>query len=244
MNVKSTSILLATALTLLACGDKGSKDGTAAVTSDGLCTQQTVTAYNDIKYKLDSYLASRNTDYLRGAQKACQNFKALIGDQSCKAANSTTYDEMYISANSAEPRCSNVNQALASTTAEPLPKPVTPTPQQPGVLTNGFVVIIKDAASLKSLLGTIQPTQGLQDGKIVNLQGLSSVQPLCLLMSMTIQDLQSIAILNFEEVQLESQKLTASTTDQKLSLICRKFDSQPWTLQDVKSVFGAMADVY
>ncbi len=96
-------------LTLSACKPGGSD--TAAVTSEGLCKQSTIDAYNSVVSKNNSMIgASITSTDIRDLHSKCESYKSLIGSQNCKA--SLGGSEQSISPSSLDSVCNRAKAAL------------------------------------------------------------------------------------------------------------------------------------
>jgi hypothetical protein len=195
-------------IALTACGSKDGGGSSPApqnstMDADGNCTQQTISAHNEIWNKAEMFDTTKDQSHLEGAQKACNEFNALIGSSSCRAKNVKTGAEMTLSKETNAPLCSEVNALLnppsktkpapAPSSPKPSPQPAPPPPESPAKndppatkpaepdvelakVKDGLRITVKDALVMNELLSG---TSTLQGGKSVPKSKVKSVQASC-----------------------------------------------------------------
>ncbi|MFZ4405253.1 MAG: hypothetical protein ACOYOK_14220 [Pseudobdellovibrionaceae bacterium] len=97
MRTKNILFML-TALVIAGCSqsdDKKTSEVKDAGIQNNLCTEETVSSYNNINRYTDS----------KAIEKSCSKFKSLVGERSCKAQNVSSGAEETISYESVKSRC-------------------------------------------------------------------------------------------------------------------------------------------
>ena len=201
-------------LCLAAC----SKNSNTENNSSGVpavCSQSTLDLYNAINLYGRSYDNAASTAHLMLVKKACSDFASSMGGNSCVVADGVTGQQLTINANSNRD-CQKVDQLLG---------------QNRGSFRAGLtLIVLKDETF----------NQMARDGYF----GLKG-QNCSLKMDQNYQA-HDRDVIRINKISTSSrnakQKITIS--GQNLVIACTKMDTNPWTVENLQSAFGATAYIF
>lgn len=252
MLINSAIISLAVALTACSSGSDSK-----AVDSSGNCTQETISLNNDIKHKADMYDISKGTDldYLKGVKDSCVKLKSIIGDKTCTAVNPKSNENVTFSFANVAGACAQAEKIL-SPKAESSPKVETTvaskkiSPDDSKLLTNGFIVKIKDLSKLKQLISSTDGTDVfVQNGKLLpNIYDMKRKGSAVCFMN-NAEDAKSPGtdgIIVFDVIAKEEAKeFIAGSNSLNIAFGCassgKSFDR--WTLGDLREAYGDLLEI-
>jgi hypothetical protein len=257
--MKNTSrwILLLAALVLAGCNsNKDDHDSPptpeiGAIDSNGNCTSRTISAYTDVGHKADMYNKSKDRIFLVSAQKACNDFKSLIGTKSCIGKVDKDTPPNFITADSVQATCEKVEDLLnpqnVTTPNAPPPEPIVVVDDEIEVskLIYGVKLVIKDAATINALLST---DQILQSGKAVAKNEAVATDIICKLgkaeTTAEVRDADVVRVSSLVISASNSLSLSGATTDRSITLFCLLPATETvWKLSHLKKAFGELAEV-
>lgn len=204
------SVLLGSLLfTLISC--QKSDSGTAAVDKDGNCKQETIDTYNNISskyyYKTPSEL-----------QSSCQNYKNLIGSQTCTAVNVSSGQTTSINSTSLDTIC---ERKISTDITKPIPTQ----PAAPGRGNKDYSDYCSDnvITSYNQLLATVKN----------------------FLNSRSEKDLQSLIVdcNSFKEVTKDKECSAVNNYNEKIVISYNKFKSACESIQTLQPTPDTSAEV-
>lgn len=102
--------LVVSILALFSFSSCNKDSGNSAVDSNGACTQATISAYNRLANRSVSAYSTRSE--LQSIKSDCANYKALIGNKSCKAEKLSTGETTTIYSSSVDSVCNMADYML------------------------------------------------------------------------------------------------------------------------------------
>ena len=106
-----TKLLIASILIFAAACAPSTKSD--AVDANGLCTDASISSYNDTRAKILAAIDSQKLVDYQAADAACQNFRKLLDGKSCKATATTSGGDRNMNVDSHANSCEHVSTMIA-----------------------------------------------------------------------------------------------------------------------------------
>lgn len=250
MKNRITLLFLVATPLLTGCGEK-SQSSAPPVDNSMYCSNEIVNSYNDIGTKMSWYDKNHELHSLSETQKACEQYKSLIGQESCVAHGSSPGDLISLSAKTVDPLCNRAHRLLSPSEPEPNGPSADPNPAQPSPpvrvadLKKGLKLIVHDAVLLNQLLGS-GSNMLIQDGKVVSSpHDLDTKENFCYLTkkdpAVEVRENDVVVVI---PAQQDDRRLILASSDSKIEMGCAKADrTQDWTLTSLSQVFGVTVEL-